>query len=133
VIAHWAGRSMCGRWSEGACCEQVWSVPERETWPRDGCCQGHQLVLFGEQTTMDFSDELWTFDLPAAAWTLLTGAASGASDQRVSARSANAMLAFVSPRVLLFGIPKPWVRRTSSGPSSPVIHSQQTVPGDGRC
>jgi hypothetical protein len=95
--------------------------------------KGTSLVLFGEQTTMDFSDELWTFDLPAAAWTLLTGAASGASDQRVSARSANAMLAFVSPRVLLFGIPKPWVRRTSSGPSSPVIHSQQTVPGDGRC
>jgi hypothetical protein len=58
-----------------ACCDQVWSVPERRRGHAMVAAKGTSLVLFGEQRNMDFSDEQWTFDMPA-------GATSGVSDQR---------------------------------------------------
>ena len=66
---------------------------------------GNRVLVFGGQGSGgSFDNELWALDVPAAEWTLLDAASSGAPGQaRPSARGGHSMVALSGNRVLVFG------------------------------
>ena len=66
---------------------------------------GNRVLMFGGQGSGGSSNnELWALDVPAAEWTLLDAASSGAPGQaRPSARGGHSMVALSGTRVLVFG------------------------------
>jgi len=66
---------------------------------------GNRVLVFGGQGSGgSFDNELWALDVPAAEWTLLDAASSGAPGQaRPSARGGHSMVALSGTRVLVFG------------------------------
>jgi hypothetical protein len=76
---------------------------------------GDSMLLFGGETgdlsLGEVSDQLWSLDVPTAAWTMVTSVVSGTSGPRPSGRSDHTMVAVNCTSVLLFG------GRTVSGES----------------
>jgi hypothetical protein len=83
-------------------------------WFHTMCAVGNTALLFGGETDLRRSDELWSLNVSAAVWTLLTSPASGASSQRPSARWGHTMCA-VGSTALLFGGYTDSVDRRESG------------------